>query len=75
MIPLSGAFFLLLMGNNLSLYISTAIIGTCTGAITSISVPTTTELFVAKNFGVNHNILVTNIPVGSFVFGDLAAIL
>ncbi|XP_027091007.1 protein NUCLEAR FUSION DEFECTIVE 4 [Coffea eugenioides] len=75
MIPLSGAFFLLLMGNNLSLYISTAIIGTCTGAITSISVPTTTELFGAKNFGVNHNILVTNIPVGSFVFGDLAAIL
>lgn len=75
MIPLSGAFFLLLMGNNLSLYISTAIIGTCTGAITSISVPTTTELFGAENFGVNHNILVTNIPVGSFVFGDLAAIL
>ncbi|KAL3517989.1 hypothetical protein ACH5RR_020578 [Cinchona calisaya] len=75
MIPLSGAFFLLLMGNNISLYVSTAIIGTCTGAITSISVPTTTELFGAKNFGVNHNILVTNIPVGSFVFGDLAALL
>ncbi|KAL3530955.1 hypothetical protein ACH5RR_010277 [Cinchona calisaya] len=75
MIPLSGAFFLLLMGNSLSLYISTAIIGTCTGAITSISVSTTTELFGAKSFGINHNVLVTNIPVGSFLFGDFAALL
>ncbi|CAI9107110.1 OLC1v1006398C1 [Oldenlandia corymbosa var. corymbosa] len=79
MIPLSGAFFLLLVktnNNNLGLlYLSTAIIGTCTGAITSISVPTTTELFGAQNFGINHNILVTNIPVGSFLFGDFAAFL
>lgn len=77
MIPMSGAFFLLLINdkNNLSLTLSTVIIGICTGGITSISVPTTTELFGTKNFGVNHNILVTNIPVGSFLFGDLAALL
>lgn len=73
--PISGAFFLLLNSNNLSLNISTAIIGVCTGAITSISVSTTTELFGMKNFSVNHNVLVANIPLGSFVFGYLAGFL
>ncbi|KAK3024368.1 hypothetical protein RJ639_043272, partial [Escallonia herrerae] len=75
MAPLSASFFLLLNPTSLSLHISTATIGICTGAITSISVSTTTELFGAKNFGVNHNILVMNIPLGSFLFGDLAALL
>lgn len=76
MIPMSGSFFLLLLSkNNLCLSISTAIIGICTGAITSISVPTTTELFGSKNLGINHNILVTNIPIGSFLFGDFAALI
>ncbi|KAL8549001.1 hypothetical protein ACS0TY_008040 [Phlomoides rotata] len=75
MIPMCGAFVLLLNGNHISLYISTGIISICTGAITSISVSTTTELFGTKNFGVNHNILVSNIPIGSFLFGDFAALL
>ncbi|XP_019178729.1 PREDICTED: protein NUCLEAR FUSION DEFECTIVE 4-like [Ipomoea nil] len=73
MAPMCGAFFLLLHGGHGCLYTSTAIIGVCTGAITSVAVSTTTELFGAKNFGVNHNILVTNIPIGSFIFGDFAA--
>lgn len=74
MAPTAGAFFLLLNPTNLSLYISTAIIGVCTGAITSMSVSITTELFGTKNFGVNHNIVVANIPIGSFLFGYLAAL-
>ncbi|GAB4824286.1 hypothetical protein Ancab_007173 [Ancistrocladus abbreviatus] len=73
MAPISGACFLLLNGTNLSLHIGTAIIGACTGAISSISVSVTTELFGTKNFGVNHNVVVANIPIGSFIFGDLAA--
>ncbi|GLT33424.1 hypothetical protein SLA2020_080180 [Shorea laevis] len=73
MAPTAGAFFLLLNPSNLSLYISTAIIAVCTGAITSMSVSITTELFGTKNFGVNHNIVVANIPIGSFLFGYLAA--
>ncbi|KAK4412431.1 protein NUCLEAR FUSION defective [Sesamum alatum] len=74
--PMCGAFFLLVVsGRELALYMSTAVIGVCTGAITSISVSATTELFGEKNFGVNHNILVSNIPMGSFLFGDLAALL
>ncbi|XP_051153027.1 protein NUCLEAR FUSION DEFECTIVE 4 [Andrographis paniculata] len=75
MVPMSGALFLLLNEQHIFLYISTAIIGACTGAITSISVSTTTELFGTENFGVNHNIIVSNIPIGSFFFGDFAAIL
>ncbi|PIA58067.1 hypothetical protein AQUCO_00500179v1 [Aquilegia coerulea] len=72
---MAGAFYLLLHKHHISLYISTAIIGVCTGAISSIAVATTTELFGTKNFNVNHNILVANIPIGSFCFGYLAAIL
>ncbi|KAF4387451.1 hypothetical protein F8388_011599 [Cannabis sativa] len=73
--PMGGAFLLLLNSTHIVLYISTAIIGVCTGAITSVSVSTTSELFGAKNFSVNHNVLVANIPIGSFVFGYLAALL
>ncbi|KAM7527596.1 hypothetical protein LguiB_031006 [Lonicera macranthoides] len=76
MAPMSAAFFLLVLNSTtFSLNVATAIIGICTGAITSISISTTTELFGAKHFGVNHNILVTNIPIGSFLFGNLAALL
>ncbi|KAL7081941.1 hypothetical protein ACP275_14G069800 [Erythranthe tilingii] len=76
MVPMCGAFFLVgISKQDYSLYSSTAIIGICTGAITSLSVSTTTELFGAENFGVNHNILVSNIPIGSFLFGGFAAFL
>ncbi|XP_054819869.1 protein NUCLEAR FUSION DEFECTIVE 4 [Prosopis cineraria] len=75
MAPTAGSFLLLLNRTELALYTSTAIIGVCTGAITSISVSTTTELFGTKNFSVNHNVVVTNIAIGSFVFGYLAALL
>ncbi|KAG2669855.1 hypothetical protein I3843_14G054400 [Carya illinoinensis] len=75
MAPTAGAFFLLVDKTNLSLHISTAIIGVCCGAITTVAVSTTTELFGTKNFSVNHNVVVANIPIGSFLFGYLAAIL
>ncbi|KAI5018999.1 hypothetical protein ZWY2020_043887 [Hordeum vulgare] len=75
MAPMAGAFFLLLDPRDMLLYASTAVIGTCTGAITSMAVWATSELFGTKNFGVNHNGLVANIPVGSLCFGYLAAFL
>ncbi|EYU45999.1 hypothetical protein ABFS82_04G082700 [Erythranthe guttata] len=77
MAPMCGAFLLLIINGygQVSLYISTAIIGISTGAISSISVAATTELFGTNNFGVNHNILISNIPIGSFLFGDFAALL
>ncbi|KAE9615110.1 putative major facilitator superfamily domain-containing protein [Lupinus albus] len=74
MAPTAMAFFLLLNKTHIALYTSTAIIGVCTGAFTSISVSTTTELFGSQNFAVNHNVVVANIPIGSFLFGYLAAL-
>ncbi|KAK0597530.1 hypothetical protein LWI29_026219 [Acer saccharum] len=74
MAPMAASFLLLLNPTNLALYLSTAVIGVCTGAITSIAVTMTTELFGAKNFSVNHNVVVANIPIGSFVYGYLAAL-
>ncbi|KAL8516418.1 hypothetical protein ACS0TY_014903 [Phlomoides rotata] len=74
--PMCVAFIILVMSKHeFALYGSTAILGICTGAITSISVSATTELFGTKNFGLNHNILISNIPIGSFLFGDFAAFL
>ncbi|CAN1305329.1 Protein NUCLEAR FUSION DEFECTIVE 4 [Linum perenne] len=73
MAPITGSLFLLLNESHTALYISTAVIGICTGAITSIAVSVTSELFGSQNFAVNHNIVVANIPVGSFCFGYLAA--
>lgn len=75
MAPMAGAFFILLVNNNICLHISTAIIGLSTGAISSIAVLTTTELFGAKGFGINHNIVIINIPIGSSIFGEMAAVL
>ncbi|KAM7255499.1 hypothetical protein ACFE04_008397 [Oxalis oulophora] len=73
MAPMTGAFFLLLNSSNVSLQISVAIIGFSTGAFSSLSITATTELFGTKNFGVNHNIVVANVPIGSFLLGSLAA--
>ncbi|XP_065621988.1 LOW QUALITY PROTEIN: protein NUCLEAR FUSION DEFECTIVE 4-like [Quercus suber] len=73
MTPMAISFFLLLSSDNISLFISIAIIGTCTGAITSIAVSITAELYGTKNFSVNHNVVVANIPLGSLIFGNLAA--
>ncbi|CAO2195104.1 unnamed protein product [Urochloa humidicola] len=75
MAPMAGAFFLLLNPGHFFLYLSTAVIGTCTGAITSVAVSATSELFGTENFGVNHNVVVSNIPVGSLCFGYFAAYL
>ncbi|OVA17241.1 Nodulin-like [Macleaya cordata] len=76
MAPIAGAFFLLVSTiSTISLYIRTVIIGVCCGAFTSLTVSATTELFGVKNFSVNHNIIVANIPIGSFLFGTSAAVL
>ncbi|GLT71733.1 hypothetical protein SLA2020_437310 [Shorea laevis] len=72
---IAGAFFLLLLDKNITLYISTAIIGACTGAITSVAVTITKELFGTKGFSTNYNVLIVNIPLGSLTYGYVAAIL
>ncbi|XP_074364008.1 protein NUCLEAR FUSION DEFECTIVE 4-like isoform X2 [Apium graveolens] len=75
MAPMSGAFFMLLINSNICLHISTAIIGLSTGAISSMAVSATTELFGGKGFGIKHNIVIINIPIGSFILGEMAGVL
>ncbi|KAF5938417.1 hypothetical protein HYC85_022676 [Camellia sinensis] len=75
LVPTPIAFFLLAAsGNTIALQTGTALIGLSSGFIFAAAVSITSELFGPNNVGVNHNILITNIPVGSLVYGLLAAL-
>ena len=73
LVAMVASFLVLLIDSDIALYTSTAIIGVFLGALTSLSVTMTAELFGTKHFGVNHNIVVGSIPIGSFGFGLFAA--
>ncbi|KAK6263455.1 hypothetical protein QUC31_009271 [Theobroma cacao] len=75
LLPTPIAFFLLAgLGNSMALRAGTALIGLSSGFIFAAAVSVTSELFGPNSVGVNHNILITNIPIGSLVYGVLAAI-
>ncbi|KAJ6714688.1 NODULIN-LIKE/MFS TRANSPORTER [Salix viminalis] len=75
LVPTPIAFFLLAAsGNAVALQISTALVGLSSGFIFAAAVSITSELFGPNSVGVNHNILITNIPIGSLVYGVLAAV-
>ncbi|CAL5363960.1 unnamed protein product [Camellia sinensis] len=74
MIPMPASFFLLTSDSSICLYISTSILGACSGAIAAIASSTTSELFGCQNASINQNIVLTSIPVGSLLFGHLAAL-
>ncbi|XP_028793686.1 protein NUCLEAR FUSION DEFECTIVE 4 isoform X2 [Neltuma alba] len=74
LIPTPVAFFLLASsGSSLALHVGTALIGWSSGFIFAAAVSITSELFGPNSVGVNHNILITNIPIGSLLYGLLAA--
>lgn len=76
LVPTPIAFFLLAAsGNELALQAGTALIGLSSGFIFAAAVSITSELFGPNSVGVNHNILITNIPIGSLVYGFLAALI
>lgn len=52
----------------------TAVIGFSSGFIFAAAVSVTSDLFGPSSFGVNHNIVITNIPLGSLLYGLLAAL-
>lgn len=55
------------------MYLGSAIVGACYGVHIAIAVPVASELFGLKNFGMFYNILIINIPLGSFLFSGLLA--
>ncbi|XP_039027221.1 LOW QUALITY PROTEIN: protein NUCLEAR FUSION DEFECTIVE 4-like [Hibiscus syriacus] len=77
LLPTPVAFFLLAAfdDSTVALRIGTALIGLSSGFIFAAAVSVTSELFGPNSVGVNHNILITNIPIGSLVYGVLAAII
>ncbi|KAG8634026.1 protein NUCLEAR FUSION DEFECTIVE 4 isoform X2 [Manihot esculenta] len=75
LVPTPIAFFLLaISGSALALKIGTALVGLSSGFIFAAAVSITSELFGPNSIGVNHNILITNIPLGSLIYGLVAAI-
>ncbi|XP_020115317.1 protein NUCLEAR FUSION DEFECTIVE 4-like isoform X2 [Ananas comosus] len=56
-----------------SLYIGSVIVGVCYGFRLAITVPAASELFGLKYYGLIYNILILNLPLGSFLFSGLLA--
>ncbi|MED6196166.1 hypothetical protein PIB30_044832 [Stylosanthes scabra] len=67
--------FMALSQTPLALPIGTALIGFSSGFIFAAAVSVTSELFGPNSLAVNHNILITNIPIGSLIYGFLSALL
>ncbi|RZC51799.1 hypothetical protein C5167_020223 [Papaver somniferum] len=75
LLPTPIAFFLLTaLSSEGALEAGTALIGLSSGFIFAAAVSVTSELFGSNSLGVNHNILITNIPIGSLAYGLLAAV-
>ncbi|KDP39602.1 hypothetical protein JCGZ_02622 [Jatropha curcas] len=75
LVPTPIAFFLLVAsGSEAALRACTAMVALSSGFVFSAAVSVTSELFGPNSAGVNHNILITNIPIGSLLYGLLAAI-
>ncbi|CAH8331336.1 unnamed protein product [Eruca vesicaria subsp. sativa] len=75
LLPTPIAFFLLAISSlhQTTLQTATALIGLSSGFIFAAAVSITSELFGPNSVGVNHNILITNIPIGSLLYGFIAA--
>ncbi|CAI9755545.1 unnamed protein product [Fraxinus pennsylvanica] len=75
LLPMPMAYFLLAANSSeAAVQAGTALIGLTSGFIFAAAVSVTSELFGPNSVGVNHNILITNIPIGSLTYGVLSAV-
>ncbi|CAA2982381.1 NUCLEAR FUSION DEFECTIVE 4-like [Olea europaea subsp. europaea] len=75
LLPMPMAYFLLAVNSGeAAVHVGTALVGLTSGFIFAAAVSVTSELFGPNSVGVNHNILITNIPIGSLVYGVLFAV-
>lgn len=56
-----------------TLYIATAMVGVCYGVQYSAMIPTASELFGLKNFGVIYNFMMIGNPLGALLFSSFFA--
>ncbi|KVH91395.1 Major facilitator superfamily domain, general substrate transporter, partial [Cynara cardunculus var. scolymus] len=76
LVPMPIAFLMLVLsGTESALSTATGLIGISSGFVFSAAVSITSELFGSKSSGINHNILITNIPLGSLLYGALGAVI
>ncbi|KAK1273955.1 hypothetical protein QJS04_geneDACA012244 [Acorus gramineus] len=75
LIPTPIAFSVLVGSDGLfALMTATGLVGLSSGFVFAAAVSVTSELFGPKSVGVNHNIVITNIPLGSILYGLLATL-
>ncbi|KAG2273370.1 hypothetical protein Bca4012_086080 [Brassica carinata] len=73
LLPTPLAFFILAYSSKSALLqVATALIGLSSGFVFAAAVSVTSDLFGRNSVGVNQNILITNIPIGSLVYGYVA---
>nr|XP_043630895.1 protein NUCLEAR FUSION DEFECTIVE 4-like [Erigeron canadensis] len=76
LMPMPIAFLVLVLSRSESgLSAATGLIGICSGFVFSAAVSITSELFGSRSSGINHNILITNIPLGSLLYGVLGGVI
>ncbi|XP_049374950.1 protein NUCLEAR FUSION DEFECTIVE 4-like [Solanum verrucosum] len=66
-------YILMAMAMPGSLYIGSIVVGICYGVRVAVTVPTASELFGLKYYGLIYNVLILNLPLGSFLFSGLLA--
>jgi MFS family permease len=67
-------FFLMWKSQDVATVAGKALIGLSSGFIFAAAVSVTSELFGSNSIGVNNNILITNIPLGSLLYGQIATL-
>lgn len=67
------AFVLYALALNGTLYVATALLGVCYGFQYSLMVPTASELFGLKHFGIIYNFMLLGNPIGALLFSGLLA--
>ncbi|MQL95458.1 hypothetical protein Taro_028135 [Colocasia esculenta] len=60
-------------GLKATLYASTAVLGVCYGFQFSVMIPTASELFGLKHFGIIYNFMILGNPLGALIFSGLLA--
>uniref|UniRef100_A0A5B7A573 Putative transporter mch1 n=1 Tax=Davidia involucrata TaxID=16924 RepID=A0A5B7A573_DAVIN len=72
-IIMAAGFIVMALAVPGSLYIGSIVVGMCYGVRLAVTVPIASELFGLKYYGLIYNVLILNLPLGSFLFSGLLA--
>lgn len=67
------SYLLYALGVSGTLYVATALLGICYGVQYSIMVPTASEIFGLRHFGIIYNSMALGNPIGAVLFSALLA--